>query len=150
VTPTVGLYRARLGVVIAVVGSVIALACWFPLGELLRQRGELASLSTQVNSVAVRNASLRNEVKALNQNGTVETIAHQEFGLVRPGQLSFVIEPAAGSTTGAPGLRPQPIPVSDLVADQPVVAPRSTDAAAAGPNFWGRFVSRLAFWRPVR
>jgi hypothetical protein len=145
-TPTVGLYRARLGFVVAGLASLIALACWFPLGELLHQRGELASLASQVNSVDTHNAALRSEIVALGQNGTIETIAHQEFGLVRTGQISFVIEPAAGSTTGAPGLRPSPISPADLVADPPVLAPRSGTAAPAGPPYWSRFVSRLEFW----
>jgi cell division protein FtsB len=145
-----GIYRARLGVVVAALASLVALVCWFPLGELLHQRGDLSTLSAQVNSVAASNATLRADVRSLNQNGTIETIAHEEFGLVKPGQISFVIEPAAGSTTGAPGLAPTPIAPSDLVADQPVVAPQAGSSAPSGPNFWSRFISRLAFWRHAR
>jgi cell division protein FtsB len=145
--PSINLQRARLGLVVAALASLVALVCWFPLSELLNQRGELSSLGSQVSSVAARNATLRSQVVALGQNGTIETIAHEEFGLVKPGQLSYVIEPAAGSTTGAPGLRETPIPTTDLVADQPVIAPHSVAAAQSGPDFWGRFVSRLEFWR---
>jgi hypothetical protein len=145
--PMLGLYRARLGFVIAGLASLVALACWFPLGELLHQRGELSSLAAQVSSVDAHNAALRGEIGSLGQSGTIETIAHKEFGLVRAGQISFVIEPAAGSSTGAPGLRPTPIPSSDLVADPPVLTPSSGAAAPAGPHYWSRFVSRLEFWR---
>jgi len=143
----VGLYRARLGFVVAGLASLIALACWFPLGELLHQRGELASLAAQVNSVDGRNAALRTEISSLGQRGAIETIAHKEFGLVHAGQISYVIEPAAGSTTGAPGLRPTPIPSSDLVADPPALAPSSVATAPPGPHYWSRFLSRLEFWR---
>jgi cell division protein FtsB len=147
VNASVGLYRARLGVVVAGLVSLVALAAWFPLGELLSQRGELSSLSAQVASVSARNATLKSEVVSLNENSSVETIAHSEFGLVKPGQLSFVILPAAGSTVGAPGLRNVPIPEADLVADEPQIAPHATAPAdAGGPDFWGRFVSRLEFW----
>jgi cell division protein FtsB len=145
--PAVSLQRARVGLVVAGLASLVALVCWFPLGELLNQRGELSSLGAQVSSVAARNTTLRSQVAALDENGTIETIAHEEFGLVKPGQLSFVIEPAAGSTTGDPGLRATPIPTTDLVADAPVIAPHSAADASSGPDYWGRFVSRLEFWR---
>ena len=144
---TVGLYRARIGLVAAGIASLVVLLCWFPLGELLRQRSELSSLSNQVSSVNAHNASLRGEVRSLGtEAATIETLAHQEFGLVKPGQVPYVILPQAGSSTGSPTLTARPIPVSDLVADQPVVAPHVSAPAPSGPGFWSRFTSRLEFW----
>jgi hypothetical protein len=145
VNAPVGLYRARLGLVVATVASFVALVSWFPLGELLRQRGELAALTSQVASIDHRNATLSGDVASLRTDASVETIAHQEFGLVKPGQLSFVVLPAAGSTTGAPALDPTPIPRTDVVAEPPATAPE-TASARSGPGFWGRFISRLEFW----
>jgi cell division protein FtsB len=147
VNATVGLYRARIGLVVAGIASLVVLACWFPLGQLIRQRSELATLSSQVSSVDAHNASLRVEVRALHKNVTIETLAHQEFGLVKPGQIPYVILPQAGSSSGSPALSAKPIPVSDLVADQPVVAPHVSVSTPTGPGFWSRFTSRLEFWR---
>ncbi len=140
-----GVLRARLGLLAAVVASLVALASWFPLGELLRQRGELASLSSAVVSVTTRNDALASDVHALGAKGEVETIAHSEFGLVRPGQLSFVIVPTAGSSSGSAGLRATTIPAVDLVADPPAIAPQAA-TPASGPGFLSRFLSRLEFW----
>lgn len=141
------LHRARLGLVTAVAGALALVGVEFPLSELLHQHSELALARGQLATITDRNASLSADVVALSANSTVNALAHEEYGLIRPGQRSFVILPAPNSAAAKAGLAAPVISPQDLVASAPVpghaVIPTTARSAS---SFWSRFVSRLEFW----
>lgn len=142
------LARARLGLILAALSALAIVGFELPFGELLHQRAELQVLDVQLAALDARNASLHADITALSQSSTIAAIAHEEYGLIRPGQRSFVILPAAGAGTSV-ALSAPSIPPQDLVAAPPgssgVIA--ATAAEHASPGFWERFADRLAFWR---
>jgi len=137
--------RARFALLSAVAASFFAMVAWLPLSLLLSQHRELASLSTQLASVQRRNGAMRTEVGQLSSNSAVATIAHEQYGLVKPGQQAYVILPKAGSTGGS-ALESTSIPTADLVPTVQQNFP-SPVTGAPEPGFWDRFVGRLEFWR---
>jgi cell division protein FtsB len=142
------LHRARLVLVVAIAGALIVIAAEFPLSELLHQHAELALVRGQLSTLASRNASLTADIDALSSSSTVNAIAHEEYGLVQPGQLSFVILPTANSAAAKQGLSMPAIAPQDLLA----AAPEGDHSVIPSPenssgSFWGRFVSHLEFWQ---
>ena len=142
----ISLRRARLALLACLVGSFVLLVLWFPLGELMGQRSNLGVLSAELTSVEAKNQALKADVSALHSNAAIAALAHGQYGLVGRGQISYVILPAKGSSSGAAALDPRPIPVADLVAQDLAPAP-SPPPTGTEPGFWSRFVDRLEFWR---
>ena len=140
------LHRARLILVAAVIGAMIVVGAEFPLKELLHQRSNLALTQQELATLAARNSSLTADVVALSSNSTVNAIAHEEYGLVKPGQSSYVILPAANSAAAKQGLSIPAIPPQDLIAAGPVADPIATSAVPSGGGFWSRFLAHLEFW----
>jgi cell division protein FtsB len=140
------LRRARLVLVAAVIGALVVVGAEFPLSELLHQHAELATTQSQLSTLASRNSSLSADVSALSSNSTVNAIAHEEYGLVQPGQASYVILPAADSATARRGLSAPAIPPQDLLAAGPVAGPTSAPVPGDTGSFWSRFASHLEFW----
>jgi cell division protein FtsB len=140
------LYRARLALVAALLFSAALVAAEFPLSMLLHQRSELALVASQVSTLQQRNSGLQGDVAALSQDSTIAEIAHEEYGLVSPGQLAYAILPGAGSAS-ANSLAVEEIPPRDLVATANALTPSPRPVAVKGPGLWGRFISHLEFWR---
>ncbi len=148
------LRRARAAAFVGLCGAIALVGVELPFGELLHQRGALGAVSSELARVEAGNRQLATDVAALNDRSTIAAIAHEEYGLVRPGQRSYVVLPSRTVTAGAANtLAVRPIPTSDLVpvdaasllASAP--APRAADGTAAGGSLWSRIVDRLAFWR---
>jgi cell division protein FtsB len=147
--------RARLGLICAFVFATGTLAFELPVSTLFHQRGELANLSNQLSTVTGRNAELSSEVKDLHQNATIAAIAHADYGLVRPGQQSFVVLPAANPDPGsANSLTQQPVPAADLVPVDPSLlgSGASSEIGSTGTkkpkgSIVSRAMSHLEFWR---
>jgi cell division protein FtsB len=132
----------------ALCAAVIVVA-WFPARELIGQHEELAAVNAQLSTLAKRNVSLSADISALSSYSTIAAIAHEQYGLVRRGQTSYLILPAVGSAAANGELATTAIAPQDLIA-APVDEPRpaSTRASSAGAgSFWSRFSSHLEFWR---
>jgi len=84
---------------------VLFTALWFVVASLLfnflfgdrgliqgiRQRHALARIQEEVRTLQVENATLAADVRALRQDPwRVETIAREELGLTRPGEILFL------------------------------------------------------------
>jgi len=127
--------------------AAVIVVAWFPARELVRQHEELSAANAQLSLIVKRNASLSADISALSSNSTITAIAHEEYGLVRRGQTSYVILPAAGSTSADGQLTTPSIAPQDLI-EAPVGSPRSTPTASGtGAGFWSRFANHLEFWR---
>jgi cell division protein FtsB len=132
----------------ALFAAVIVFA-WFPARELIGQHEELSAVNGQLSVLAKRNASLSADISALSSYSTIAAIAHEQYGLVRPGQTSYVILPAVGSAAANGALATSSIAPQDLIAapvDEPRPASGGSSSAGAG-SFWSRFSSHLEFWR---
>lgn len=75
----------------------------FPTRTLLQQDREIAAVHHQIAVLQAEDASLRARAASLTRPSTVERIARQQYGLVKPGQKEYVILPAA-----APAAHPSP------------------------------------------
>ena len=143
------LARARVVLVGAVAGSVAILATGFPAGTLVHQQKALAAAGRELASVEARNTAVRSEIASLEQRSTIEAIAREEYGLVRPGQRSYVILPGgAGRAVGTGTLGVQPIPTVDLVPT--AVSAYGSPLAGSGvrqQSLWNRTLGELEFWR---
>jgi hypothetical protein len=131
------------------------------LRELLGQRGQIEVVSRQLAVIDQRNAQLSAENAALGQRATVAAIAHEDYGLVGPGQKAYVILPAA--TDHGQGLLGRvSISRAQMVSGDPTAltgigtagpAAHSFSGASAGNRGGGggsllsRTLDHLEFWR---
>jgi cell division protein FtsB len=143
------LRRARAGLVGAVVLAIAIVATGLPTATIGRQRDALAAVDRQLATVEAHNAAIRSEITSLRQRSTIEAIAREDYGLVRPGQRSFVILPGKGAhAVGAGTLGLEPIPADDLVPTSvSAVAPLVAAAGAKSASLWSRTLNELEFWR---
>jgi cell division protein FtsL len=128
--------------------ALIIVIAWFPARELVRQHEELRAANGQLSVLVKHNASLAEDILALSSNSTIAAIAHEQYGLVRRGQTSYVILPAAGSAAANGGLTTPSIAPQDLI-EAPVGSPRTAPVAIVNGDggFWSRFANHLEFWR---
>jgi cell division protein FtsB len=85
--------RAALLVVIVV---ALLLYMAVPFKTYLAQRSGLADLQRQTEVLEQENAGLRNQARRLHDPEYVERLARCD-GMVRPGEISFVIVPTEGA-----------------------------------------------------
>jgi cell division protein FtsB len=141
-------HRSRWVILGSTACALVIVIAWFPARELVSQHEELTAANAQLSSLAQRNASLAADISALSSNSTIAAIAHEQYGLVRRGQTSYVILPAAGSVVANGGLTTPSIAPQDLI-EAPVGSPRVTPSAvvSGAGGFWSRFANHLEFWR---
>ncbi|MGD0742789.1 MAG: septum formation initiator family protein [Acidimicrobiales bacterium] len=144
------LRRARLVVAGAVLVAVAVVATGFPGATIVRQRDALAAVGRQLSAVEAHNTEVRARIASMKQDSTIEAIAREEYGLVRPGQRSYVILPGKGDhAVGAGSLGAAQIPPGDVVPtsvsalDPPVAA----DNRSRQAGLWSRTLDELEFWR---
>ncbi len=79
--------------------------------RLEREASRLAQLQRDLQE---QNAQLRAEIKALHTPEYVEKLAREQLGLVKPGEIAFLIvqtpAPAPPATADGPGQSPSPSP----------------------------------------
>jgi cell division protein FtsL len=87
----------RLALVLVVlVGLLFAFV--YPTRTFLDQRNETSKARAQLETLQAENARLARESKRLSTDSEIERLARQQYGLVKPGERSFVILPAPSST----------------------------------------------------
>ncbi len=144
----VRLRRARVALVLAAVAAVIISALELPLGELQGERRTLAVVTGQLAAAQRADQALRADLRALQQPTRIAAIAHQDYGLVRPGQQAYVVLPSAKSRAnlGAPAR----VPASDLVPSSASAYPVPDPSAPGGQqSLWQKTLDHLEFWRSV-
>ncbi|OFW04663.1 MAG: hypothetical protein A3H96_09775 [Acidobacteria bacterium RIFCSPLOWO2_02_FULL_67_36] len=66
--------------------------------ETLRARRQYRDIAGSVDALRRDNARLREEVRRLNEDpSAIEAIARQDLGLIRPGEVVFIIKDVKGS-----------------------------------------------------
>lgn len=145
------LHRARLALVVAAVLALAIVVLETPFSTLVHQRSAVAAAAVRLRAVEAENARLSHEVTALRQPSTVASIAHGEYGLVKPGQVAYEIPGLAGPRSGDGTLGRAHVPTGDVI--PPTVSPYgATGATTTAPKrpaagLWTQVVNRLAFWR---
>jgi len=65
------------------------------LTETLRARRQHQELVTSIERVRAENARLRDEARRLRSDpSTIEALARQELGLIKPGEMLFIVKDA--------------------------------------------------------
>lgn len=145
-----GIHRARLLLVLAAALSLAIVVAELPLSTIVHQRSAIAGASERLGAIEAENARLANQVASLARPSTVASIAHAEYGLVKPGQLAYAVLPAKGQSVPS-ALTAGPVPSEDLV--PPTASPFGSPPAAGAatrrgpqPGLWSQVLDRLAFW----
>jgi len=86
--------------ILSVILMVLLLYMMVPLRSYLEQRARLTQLTQQANALQRQQASLMHEIAQLQDPDYLQRIARECLGMVRPGEIAFVIVPK----TEAPGL----------------------------------------------
>jgi cell division protein FtsB len=147
------IHRARLFFLVAVLIAAGILVANFPLATLLQARSTVEGESARLAALRATNRTLSSELRALGDPAIVGQIAHEQYGLVTPGQRSIVVLPAASrSGSAAPDpLANNPIPPSDVLPSDAILDPGTQVPAPPGhgPGFWRRVVGDLEFWHSL-
>jgi cell division protein FtsB len=119
VKPTVrreSLLRHQAGTAIAIALVALAIHGVFgPHGLLAmhRTKQEVERLQLEIKQLNEENRQLSEQVKALESDpATIERIAREEMGLVRPGELIFKLPPKSTETVPTAGTAAPPKPTS--------------------------------------
>jgi cell division protein FtsL len=73
------------------------------LMETLRARQQHQELAASIDRLRAENGRLREEVQRLSSDpAAIEALARQELGLIRPGELLFIIRDAKPAPASAP------------------------------------------------
>ncbi len=92
--------RARFTARAAVLAVIVVALLFYllvPLKAYLAQRSTLDRLDRQVEQLQHQNAQLEAQVRRLNDPRYVEQRARECLGMVRPGEISFIVVPKGGS-----------------------------------------------------
>jgi cell division protein FtsB len=98
--------RRRRGTVITAFVAVAAVALLFtfvyPTRSFLDQRASIKDAHARLEFLRSENARLAKQAQKLSDDAEIEKLAREQYGLVKPGEQSFVILPAPTTTTAPP------------------------------------------------
>ncbi|HXF57531.1 MAG TPA: septum formation initiator family protein [Actinomycetota bacterium] len=97
--------RGSLTLRVAVLAAVVAVLLAYltvPLRAYLAQRSELGQLEWEVQVLEGENRALREQVAQLHDPRYLEELARRCLGMVRPGEIAFVVVPEDGRPSPAP------------------------------------------------
>jgi cell division protein FtsB len=95
-------HRARLspgGALLLVVVTLLLVAAIAPVRNLMNQRGQMRELQRQALTLQRQNTVLQARVNQLNDPLYLEQLARRCLGMVRPGEIAFVVIPKHGTPT---------------------------------------------------
>lgn len=87
--------RGKRGGVIAVVllvGLAIVLAGVFPFRQLIAQERLVENTRVKLDTLVVENEALQAEIDSVRSPAELERIAREQYGMVRPGETTYVVE----------------------------------------------------------
>ncbi len=135
--------------VVVFLGTIVLVAIEFPFRQLMNQRAQIARTALALQTVESHNTILQHDIASLSKTSTILSIAHQEYGLVQPGQRSYVILPNANAKQNMNPLTALAIPAEVLGATSGSTTTASASHSASRPSgpLWSRVLRRLEFWR---
>ena len=86
---------------LAAVVVVITAAGIFPFRQMIADRRSVALAEEKLSALRAENAHLEDQVAALQTDEEVERLAREQFGLVRPGEIAYVVVAPPGEEEAA-------------------------------------------------
>jgi cell division protein FtsB len=83
-------------VALIVVMAALLVAAMYPLRSYLREWSDIASLQHQVSVLQQTNEQLDGRIRQLHDPGYLERLARECLGMVKPGEIPFVVVPKHG------------------------------------------------------
>ncbi len=94
--------RVRLGLLAALVGA-LTLTAIAPARQAISQQERIRAEERKLQELNIKNAELSARLERLNDVEYMELLAREQLGLVKPGEVSFVVlSPSATSTVTTP------------------------------------------------
>ncbi len=87
--------------ILTIVLTALLLYLVVPLRAYLAQRDRLEQLTRRTQALEQGNGELRREIERLEDPRYLERLARECLGMVRPGEIAFVVVPASGRTAPA-------------------------------------------------
>jgi cell division protein FtsB len=143
--------KARFALLTSVVAAAVIVGVQFPLSELWHEHSAVAAASRELAGLERADSNLQRQVAALKNPSTIARLAHQDYGLVGPGETYEVVLPSANDArSGADPLADNRLPPSQLVPSDATIAAPDTGppgSSGSGQSFFSRLVQRLEFWK---
>ena len=83
--------------ILALIVVALLFYLFIPLKTYMHQGSAIDRLSTQMEQLQHQNAQLEAQVRKLNDPAYLEQRARECLGMVRPGEISFIVVPKGGS-----------------------------------------------------
>jgi cell division protein FtsB len=97
-----GIRPTPRAVVLGVILLMLLFAMAVPLRTYLGQRSQLHQLQREEQVLAQQNTLLHQQVTKLNDPVYLQQLARECLGMVKPGQIAFVVTPKDGSPASPP------------------------------------------------
>jgi len=97
------------------IGLVVAAAGIFPFRQIIAQERAVDLAEAQLAAIQAENVRLEREIEALQTPQEIERLAREQFGLVQPGEVGYVVVVPPGSTPA----EPPPEPTLDRPEERP-------------------------------
>ncbi|MBN2114915.1 MAG: septum formation initiator family protein [Acidimicrobiia bacterium] len=91
----------------AAVAVVVTAAGIFPFRQIIADRRSVTLAQEKLLALRAENARLEAEVVVLQTDEEVERLAREQFGLVRPGEVAYVVVSPAGEEAAATAAEPE-------------------------------------------
>jgi cell division protein FtsB len=101
----------------ALVGLVITAAGVFPFRQLIAERRSVSLAQEKLLALRAENSHLDDQVAVLQTDVEVERLAREQFGLVRPGEIAYVVVAPEGEEAAA--LEEPPLPTLEDPGEKP-------------------------------
>jgi cell division protein FtsB len=90
-------FTAR-GAVLAIVVMALLLYLIVPLRAFMTQRNHLSQLERQTEVLEQQNGLLRERIRQLHDPTYLERLARECLGMVKPGEIGFIVVPKSGES----------------------------------------------------
>lgn len=85
--------RFPLVAVLLLAALAITLAGIFPFRQMIAQQRQVEQTQARLDSLVAESHRLEESVRALNTPSEIERLAREQYGLVRPGETGYTVEP---------------------------------------------------------
>ena len=139
--PHMGLV-SQFVIVLLVVALMGAMAIE-PVRQMLEQRELIGGMKSELNEVERSNTELRERIRRLNDADFIEQRAREQIGLVRPGEIPFVVMPAGESAKSK--RKQNKKEKKDAAAEAEAKAPAAKAPAEDEPGFVENVLNFIGF-----
>jgi len=84
--------RGAVTAVLLLVGLAIVLAGVFPFRQLIAQQRLVDNTQSKLDALVAENQGLQSQIDEMQTPEELERIAREQYGMVRPGETSYVVE----------------------------------------------------------